>query len=141
MAVSSIDVLGAVPPANNGAGGSGLRGLPPYLDEGVPGRGLPFRSAGSYETLAGGGRVQSDGSLNGDAGLVGDPRSGETCLVAVGGGIEGVGPRLEPGLETCGLEAVGLWYLSGEGLGALYEGTLSVFPLRLKVTRAFNKGA
>jgi hypothetical protein len=45
----------AVGPENNGAGGSGLRGLPPYCEEGVPGRGLPLRSAGSNWTFAGGG--------------------------------------------------------------------------------------
>ena len=139
--VSFVVALCAVPPANNGAGGSGRRGLPPYFDDGVPGRGLPFRSAGSYTTLADGGRVQSDGSLSGDVGLEGVPRSGEMCLAAAGGGIAGVVPRLEPGLDVCGRETVGRWYLPGAGLGALYEGTLSVFALRLKVTRAFSIGA
>lgn len=42
---------------NRGAGGKGRRGLPPYLDEGVPGLGLPLRSDGSNETLGGGGRA------------------------------------------------------------------------------------
>lgn len=43
-----------LPPANSGAGGRGLLGeLPPYLD-GVPGRGLPLISAGSYAFEAGG---------------------------------------------------------------------------------------
>lgn len=90
IAVSSKDVLGAPAPANSGAGGSGLRGLPPYFDEEEPGRGLPFSSAGSYATLAGGGLVHSDASLNGVAGLMGDVRSGEMCRVAAGGGIKGV---------------------------------------------------
>lgn len=36
-------------------------------------------------------------------------------------------------------ETVGLWYLSG--LLTLYEGGLSVFARRFKVTRAFNIGA
>jgi len=40
-------LFGAPVPANRGAGGSGLLGLPPYLEEGVPGLGAPFRSAGS----------------------------------------------------------------------------------------------
>lgn len=31
-------------PEKRGAGGSGLRGLPPYLELGVPGRGLPLIS-------------------------------------------------------------------------------------------------
>ena len=34
-------------PENKGAGGSGLVGLPPYFEEGVPGRGLPLMSTGS----------------------------------------------------------------------------------------------
>lgn len=50
-----------LPPANNGAGGNGRLGLPgrppPYRDEGVPGRGLPLMSAGSYETDDAGGRA------------------------------------------------------------------------------------
>lgn len=49
-----------LPPANSGAGGSGRLGLPgrpPYLDDGVPGRGLPFKSAGSYELVEAGGRT------------------------------------------------------------------------------------
>ena len=32
---------------NRGAGGKGRFGLPPYFDDGVPGRGLPLISAGS----------------------------------------------------------------------------------------------
>lgn len=35
-------------PANNGAGGNGRLGLPPYRVLGVPGRGLPLISARSY---------------------------------------------------------------------------------------------
>lgn len=34
-------------PAKRGAGGRGRRGLPPYFELGVPGRGLPLRSEGS----------------------------------------------------------------------------------------------
>jgi hypothetical protein len=41
-------------PENKGAGGRGRRGLPPYLDEGVPGLGLPFISAGSNCRFGGG---------------------------------------------------------------------------------------
>lgn len=44
----------------SGAGGSGRRGLPPYLEDGVPGRGLPSRSEGSYVPLTGGGLERSD---------------------------------------------------------------------------------
>ena len=46
-------------PENSGAGGNGRRGLPPYLDDGVPGLGLPFISGGSNCTPAGGGRLNS----------------------------------------------------------------------------------
>ena len=41
-------------PANNGAGGKGLLGLPPYLELGVPGRDLPSISLGSNCTFGGG---------------------------------------------------------------------------------------
>ena len=41
-------------PAKSGAGGNGLIGLPPYLLDGVPGRGLPLMSAGSYAMIDGG---------------------------------------------------------------------------------------
>jgi hypothetical protein len=40
MLVSTVDFG----PENNGAGGNGRRGLPPYLELGVPGRGLPLIS-------------------------------------------------------------------------------------------------
>jgi hypothetical protein len=78
--------------ANSGAGGSGLRGLPPYTDDGVPGRGLPFRSAGSYEATDGVGRGQSVDARDGVEGRMGDDLSGDRCLgtLAVGRGIVGV---------------------------------------------------
>jgi hypothetical protein len=42
-------VVSAAPPLseNSGAGGRGLLGLPPYCEDGVPGRGLPLMSGGS----------------------------------------------------------------------------------------------
>ena len=46
-------------PENRGAGGSGRLGLP-YLEEGVPGRGLPLISAVSYGMFEGGGREDSE---------------------------------------------------------------------------------
>ena len=50
-----------LPAENNGCGGSGRIGLPgrppPYREEGVPGRGLPLMSEGSYEAVVAGGRV------------------------------------------------------------------------------------
>ena len=101
---SSVDSTVDLAPgaAKSGAGGSGRLGLPPYLDEGVPGRGLPLRSDGSYGTFDGGGLVQSMDAvefLEGVFGLIGDPRSGDTCRATAGGGIAGAGPRLEDGLE------------------------------------------
>ena len=59
--------------ANKGAGGSGRLGLPPYFDDGVPGLGLPFISAGSYAASTGGGR------LEGVHGLVGELRPEDVC--------------------------------------------------------------
>jgi len=60
----SCPVPEAVGAENSGAGGNGRLGLPPYRVLGVPGRGLPLRSARSYcelETEGGlGGLVQSE---------------------------------------------------------------------------------
>ena len=90
-----IVVSKVVPCENSGAGGSGLLGLPPYCDEGVPGRGLPLISGGSYETRDG---VEG---LTGERGF------------AVGGGIDGARPKLELGRELYAVDAVGR-YRSGE---------------------------
>lgn len=57
--LSSVCIEGGRPPAKSGAGGSGRFGEPPYCDDGVPGRGPPFMSAGSYGTLVAGGRAYS----------------------------------------------------------------------------------
>lgn len=54
---------------NSGAGGRGRLGLPPYLDEGVPGLGLPLRSDGSNDRFDGGGRLKSDVRDDGVHGL------------------------------------------------------------------------
>ena len=57
---AKTEFLDALPePENRGAGGRGRLGLPPYLDEGVPGLGLPLISAGSYAKFAGGGLLNS----------------------------------------------------------------------------------
>lgn len=63
-------------PAKSGAGGSGRFGLPPYLDEGVPGRGLPLRSARSYDMGDGGGRESSEEFLDGELARVGEVLGG-----------------------------------------------------------------
>lgn len=80
MVVSSA-ILGSrdagLGPEKSGAGGNGRRGLPPYLEDGVPGRGLPLMSAGSYGMLEGGGRESSEEARDGDHDLVGDARPGE----------------------------------------------------------------
>lgn len=71
MSMLESCTLGA---ANNGAGGSGRLGLPPYRELGVPGLGLPFKSARSYcglDTEAGG-LVQS-WLRDGDHGRSGEP--------------------------------------------------------------------
>ena len=54
------DWVAACGPENNGAGGKGRFGFPPYFDDGVPGRGLPLISAGSYGISDGGGLDDSD---------------------------------------------------------------------------------
>lgn len=61
-------------PEKRGAGGSGLRDVPPYLDEGVPGLGLPLISGGSNGMLDGGGLERSAEDLEGVHGLIGDVR-------------------------------------------------------------------
>jgi hypothetical protein len=60
-------------PENRGAGGRGLLGLPPYLDEGVPGLGAPLRSTGS-NCASGGGLPRSEDTREGDHDRVGDVR-------------------------------------------------------------------
>lgn len=92
IGIAVSDALWGSPPlAKRGAGGRGLRGLPPYLEDGVPGLGLPLMSAGSYGTLGGGGLDQSEDPLVGVSGRIGDERSGETLRgFAVGRGMVGV---------------------------------------------------
>lgn len=70
-------LLAAAGPENNGAGGRGRLGLPPYCEEGVPGRGLPFISGGSYAIFEGGGLGMSDERLEGVHGRTGETRLGE----------------------------------------------------------------
>ena len=87
----------------SGAGGRGRRGLPPYVEAGVPGRGLPLRSAGSYRELSGGGREYSD-AADGVQGLLGElsmPVSYDTYewVGSEGGGMLG-GSRIEECRES-----------------------------------------
>ena len=51
---------------NRGAGGKGRLGLPPYFEDGVPGLGLPLRSAGSYGISDAGGLDESEPALDRD---------------------------------------------------------------------------
>jgi hypothetical protein len=86
-------------PEKRGAGGSGRLGLPPYREEGVPGLGLPFRSAGSNCRFAGGGLPNSEDPPEGVQGLVGDCRPleeyGTYCESggAIGGAVSVDGAR------------------------------------------------
>lgn len=73
------------PAANRGAGGSGRFGLPPYLDDGVPGRGLPLISAGSYETVDAGGLGQSVEALDGVQDRDGDVLPGDAARYGIYG--------------------------------------------------------
>ena len=86
----SEEFCSSAAPEKSGAGGRGRRGLPPYLDDGVPGRGLPLISAGSYETVDAGGRGQSEEPLVGVDGRIDARRSGEMLRgLAVGKGMVG----------------------------------------------------
>ena len=67
--------------------------------------------------------------------------SGDRGCAAAIGGMDGARPRLELGLDPYAVDAVGLWYLSGEALGFLYAGSRSVCGLLFKVTLAFRVGA
>jgi hypothetical protein len=69
-----------LPPAKRGAGGSGLLGLPPYREDGVPGRGLPFMCSGSNETDEAAGRGQSPDPRDGVHGLPGEALLGDGLL-------------------------------------------------------------
>jgi len=78
--------------AKRGAGGSGRFGLPPYIEEGVPGRGTPLRSAGSYGTNDGGGLGRSAPTCDGVHGLVGEiERVGDRGGIYAGGSFSGGG--------------------------------------------------
>lgn len=84
-------------PENSGAGGSGRLGLPPYVDAGVPGLGLPLISAGSYLLEIGGGREYSCEDREGVQGLLGElskPELYETYDEVSGGGRMG-GSRID----------------------------------------------
>lgn len=85
----------------SGAGGSGRLGLPPYFEEGVPGRGLPLRSDGSNDRLVGGGRENSEILDEGVHGLCGEPLSllEKGTYVESGGGMARVSPLIELSLE------------------------------------------
>ena len=57
---AKVEFRAAAPgPENNGAGGNGRLGLPPYRLEGVPGLGAPLSSGGSKLTTDGGGLLKS----------------------------------------------------------------------------------
>lgn len=73
--VSCCESRDAGRPANKGLGGRGRFGLLLYCEDGVPGRGLPLMSTGSYGMLTGG-RDQSVDALDGVHGLLGEPRVG-----------------------------------------------------------------
>lgn len=72
---AKTEFRGAAPgPENSGAGGRGRLGLPPYLDEGVPGLGSPSRSTGSNCRFGGGTRLYSEDVREGLHERVGDIR-------------------------------------------------------------------
>lgn len=81
----------------SGAGGSGRLGLPPYLEDGVPGLGLPFKSEGSNDKFVGGGRENSETLDEGVHGLCGEPASllAMGTFVESGGGMARVSSLIE----------------------------------------------
>jgi len=87
-------------PENNGAGGNGLLGLPPYRLDGVPGLGAPLSSGGSKFTLAGGGLLKSEEPRDSHD-RVGDARPvGEYGLYELSGApIDGALSIIEGALE------------------------------------------
>lgn len=104
MSSAALTVLPSVeigfPPAKSGAGGRGRLGLPPYSDEGVPGRGLPCSSAGSYGVVEGGGLIHSVPPCEGVHGLEGEPervgdRGGMYRVVSCGGAMDGISSRTD----------------------------------------------
>lgn len=122
MASSANESLAGLPaPENNGAGGSGLLGLPPYWLEGVPGLGAPFIS-GASNARFGGGLVKSVVEPLVSHERVGDARPvGEYALYAAlsGGGIIGAVSMIE-GARECEDVTVGWYDLRGVmGLGGL----------------------
>ena len=82
---------------NRGAGGNGRRGLPPYLDDGVPGLGLPLIAAGSNAIVDGGGLGRSVDFREGVHGLVGEVRPDDGTMSGTAspvGGTSTYGRRL-----------------------------------------------
>ncbi len=113
--------LAAADPENNGAGGSGRLGLPPYCEEGVPGRGLPLISGGSYATFEGGGLGISDDPLDGVHGRTGEDRPDERGICdetfdTEGGGMYGTCSSTEEDRDGDN-DAVDGWKDRAEGLG------------------------
>ena len=112
MVASSANVefrADAPGPEKRGAGGKGLRGLPPYLEEGVPGLGLPFKSTGSKFRFEGGGRVNSlDPPRDGLQERVGEalPLAAYVVYELSGGGIAGA-PSMIDGARECEEVTVG----------------------------------
>lgn len=116
-------------PENRGAGGSGRRGLPPYLLEGVPGLGSPFRSTGSNCAFGGGGLLNSEEPL-GVQERVGDTRPlGEYELyVLFGGAMLGAVSMIE-GARECDDITVGWYDLRGVTGGRLFGSSRDVNSL------------
>ena len=112
-------------PENRGAGGNGRLGLPPYRLEGVPGLGVPLRSAGSNDKLEGGGLLNSEDPLEGVQGRAGEMRPLEYGTYDdSGGAIEGAASTIE-GARECEDMTVG-WY-DLRGVTGLVFGKLDIF--------------
>jgi hypothetical protein len=123
-------------PEKRGAGGRGLLGLPPYLDDGVPGLGLPLRSAGS-NCRFGGGLLNSEEPLEGVQGLVGEFRPvGEYAVYEVSGAAIVGAVSIIDGARECEEITVG-WY---DLLGVLRLCVLLCKPSFFNCTSSFDRG-
>lgn len=119
-------------PEKRGAGGRGRLGLPPYLDDGVPGLGSPSRSTGSNCRGGGGTLLYSEDVREGLHDRAGETRPlGEYgTYVVSGGGISGAESMIDAGRECC-IDDTDGWY----DLRAVY----GLFGLWCKLDLSFKR--
>lgn len=104
---------------NNGAGGNGLCEALPYLEDGVPGLGLPLISAGSYGIVEGGRLGSSADVLEGVHGLVGEAGRDVTdangnVVPVTGANVSGIRFSMDCARDKGSVVDDELWGRSGE---------------------------